>query len=435
MFASTVLPRVATVSFVSLTLSPSSLCDKEVKSKKDSKDQKIVIIGGGTAGIGVAAMLKNAGMNNISIIEPKNEHYYQPLWTLVGAGIKQNEQSAKSMNDIIPSGVQWIKKSVTKFDPKSDRVFLEDSSEVTYDYLIVAAGIQIDWGKIPGLTEGLKKEGSGVVSIYDYTSSAKTWRDFQSIKHKPSRMIFTMSPTVLKCAGAPQKIMWLLEDTLRSKNLRDQTSVEFWTPGSAMFAIKRYSDQLEAIRVERGVKAVFRKELVAINIDSKQATFKDLDTNKLIKESYDLLHVAPPMSAPDFIKSSPLANEGGWVDVNKNTLQSTKFPNVFALGDCTSTPNSKTAAAITAQAPILTHNLIKTIDGQTLNGYYNGYASCPLIISRNKVILAEFGYDGKIMETFSKDTGSFPLNILGNEDGFMHRFFYFLKEQIFPFAY
>jgi sulfide:quinone oxidoreductase len=341
------------------------------------------------------------------------------------------------LKDILPSEVKLIPKGVSTFQANDNKIILEDGSFIEYDYLVVAAGIQIDWSKIPGLEEGLQKEDSGIVSIYDYSYSKKVWDQFNQTKKLPNfKMIFTMSPTVIKCAGAPQKIMWLLEDTLRELRLRDRADIQFWTPGGAMFGVKRYSDQLELIRQERKVKAFMKQELVSIDVANKTATFKNLETNQLKVEIYDFLHVAPHMSAPDFIKKSPFANTDGWMAVNKNTLQSSSYPNVFGIGDCTNTPNSKTAAAITSQAPVLVHNLKRVIQNQQpLDGFYNGYASCPLLISKNKAILAEFGYDGKIMETFSKDTGKFPLNLLGQDGELSHRFFYLMKEGMFPFVY
>lgn len=236
-------------------------------------------------------------------------------------------------------------------------------------------------------------------------------------------------------AGAPQKIMWLFEEHARDVGVRDKASVEFWVPGGAMFGVKKYADILDELRKEREVKASFKQELVSVDGVNKVATFKSLEDGALTQQSYDLLHAVPPMSAPDFIKSSPLANAAGWVDVDKHTLQSTKHDNIFALGDCTSTPNSKTAAAITKQAPIVVHNLMRVMQGQQADAVYDGYASCPLVVGKKRVILAEFGYDGKIMETFCKDCGKFPYNLLGQYGEFPQRLFMWLKTDGFPFAY
>jgi len=400
---------------------------------KTSNANKIVIIGGGTAGIGVAAMLANEGVSNVSIIEPQTIHYYQPLWTLVGAGMRKNTESVKPLQDFIPNGTEWINKSATTIDPTNNSVTLNDGSKVNYDYLIVAAGIQIDWDKISGLKESIGKENSGVVSIYDYNYSDATWKALDAFKS--GRVIFTMPNTLIKCAGAPQKIMWLFEEILRERGIRDQASIEFWVPGGAMFGVKKYADKLEEIRQQRNVKANFKQELIAIDSEKKIATFKSLTDGTTSEQLFDIIHVTPPMSSPDFIKSSPLANSAGWVDVDKHTLQSVKYKNVFAIGDCSSTPNSKTAAAVIGQAPILVHNLIKAMHGEQLNGKYYGYASCPLLVGKKRVILAEFGYDGKLMETFDSKTGRFPYRLLGQDGYIPERFFGWLKTSFFPFVY
>ena len=316
---------------------------------------------------------------------------------------------------------------------------MEDGSRINYDYLVVAAGIQIDWGNIPGLPEGLSQEDSGVVSIYDYNGAGKTYRTFQNIiqnsNDKPKNLLFTMSPTAIKCAGAPQKIMWLLEDTLRGRGIRNACNISFWTPGGGMFGVPYYSQKLEKIRQERGVEGKFKHNLIRIDVAHKIAIFQNVDTKEQVKAPFDMLHVAPQMGAPDFLKKSAIADDKGWVDVDKHTLQHKTYKNVFGLGDCTNTPNSKTAAAITSQAPILVHNMMLAMQDKPLDGKYNGYASCPLIIARAKIILAEFGYGGKLMETFSSETGNFPWKYIGTEGALQQRFFYFLKETMFPFAY
>lgn len=403
---------------------------------------RIVIVGGGTGGIGVAAMLQNEGMKNVTLIEPKDIHYYQPLWTLCGGGVKDVKESVRPMKDILPRGTNWVQQKVDSFQPKENKITTADGKTIEYDYLVVAAGLQTNWENIPGLQGGLEKQDSGVVSIYDYHWADKTYKTFQNVstakgrsKDQPAKYLFTFSPTVLKCAGAPQKIMWLLEDTLRSQGKREEADISYWTPTGAMFGVKHYSDKLNKIRQDRGVAGMFKEKLVEIDPIKKIATFENMETKKKTQQSFDMLHVAPHMSAPNFLKSSPIADAAGFVDVDKFTLKSNTFENIFALGDCANTPNSKTAAAITSQAPVLVHNLRQQIEKKELDGYYTGYASCPLIISRGHTIMAEFGYGGRLMETFSRDTGKFPLKYIGTEGDLQQRFFYFLKEQVFPFVY
>ena len=401
---------------------------------RKQRDEKIVIIGGGTAGIGVAAMLQNEGMHNVTIVEPKDVHYYQPLWTLVGGGVKDAQDSVKPMKKVLPKNTQWIQDKVETLSPNENQITLQNGTNVNYDYLVVAAGMQTNWDEVPGLVDGLRQDDSGVVSIYDYKYATKTFRTFERLKDKPSTYLFTFQP-VIKCAGAPQKVMWLLEDTLRSTGKRAQNSITFCTPTGGMFGIKHYSDKLNEMRQEKDVNALFKHKLVSLDVAKKEATFENVDDKTKVIKPYDMIHVAPYMSAPSFLKMSPLADSKGWVDVDKHTLQSKRFTNVFGLGDCTNTPNSKTAAAITSQAPVLVHNLEQVMDRKPLDAFYSGYASCPLIIARGKTMLAEFMYGGKLDETFSHTTGKFPLKYIGTDGSVQYRFFYFLKEQVFPFVY
>ena len=405
-------------------------------TRSSKRTGHVVVVGGGTAGIGVSAMLRNDNFTNITVIEPKDVHYYQPLWTLVGGGVKNVEQSQRPMTDILPSGTEWIQKKVASFAPDSNEVELDDGSKIKYDYMVVASGIQIDFDKVKGLPEALEKEDSGVVSIYDYKYADKTWKTFERVRNSKEnpKFLFTMSPTPIKCAGAPQKIMYLMEDTMAKLGARATSYFGYWTPGKSMFGVPYYSQKLEKIRQDRHIDAKFQHELISIDVPNQIATFKNKDTNQEVKESFDLLHVAPHMSAPDFLKQSPISDDKGFVDVDKHTLQSKRYANIFALGDCANTPNSKTAAAITSQAPVVVQNLKNQMDEKPLLSAYQGYASCPLIIKRGQTILAEFGYGGKLMETFGP-TGSFPLRLIGTEGYAQQRFFYFLKEQLFPFVY
>jgi NADPH-dependent 2,4-dienoyl-CoA reductase/sulfur reductase-like enzyme len=398
-----------------------------------NKSKRIVVIGGGTAGIGVSAMLGNEGFTNVSCIEPKDKHYYQPIWSMVGCGAADNSVSVRNMKDVFPSNAKWIQNSASNIDAENNIVTLADGTKMEYDYLVVAAGLEADWTALPGLDEAMKDEKSGVVSIYDYHYAEKTWNTIRNFTK--GRALFTMPTTPVKCPGAPQKIMWQMEERLRDHRMRDNCDVEWWVPGGAMFGVKKYSDMLDILQKERNIIPHFKHALQSIDGPNKVAVFKDLVTGEMKSEKYDMLHVVPPLAPPHVVKSSPLAAPSGFVEVDKHTLQSTKFPNVFALGDCTTTPNSKTAAAVTKQAPILVHNMQQVMNGQPANAKYNGYASCPLITGKNQVILAEFGYDGKIMETFDPKTGKFPYTWIGQEGYFQKRFFYWMKKDMFPYVY
>jgi eukaryotic sulfide quinone oxidoreductase len=228
--------------------------------------------------------------------------------------------------------------------------------------------------------------------------------------------------------------MWLFEGKDRKNFIRDKVSVEYWIPSDKMFGVAKYSKMLTKLADERNIIREFNKQLVSVN-ENKTAVFYDSRTKLNQTVPFDLLHIVPPMYPPDCLIGSPLSNLEGYVKVDRFTLQSEKYPNVFAIGDCTSAPTSKTAAAAISQAPVVVHNLQKEMNGEKLDGIYNGYTSCPLVVSKNEVLLAEFGYDNKILETFSPPTGRFPYSLIGQEGEMHRRFFFWMNQRMFPFVY
>ncbi|HJL44079.1 MAG TPA: FAD/NAD(P)-binding oxidoreductase [Myxococcales bacterium LLY-WYZ-16_1] len=361
---------------------------------------EVLIIGGGTGGITVASqLLQQASPPKITIVDPSPHHDYQPLWTLVGGGVFPREESRRSMEEVMPNEVEWLRERVDAFEPDDSAVLLKDGRRVTYDMLVVAAGIQLDWHKVEGLADTVGSEG--VCSNYSYQTVPYTWECIRSFTG--GKALFTFPSTPIKCAGAPQKIMYLAEESFRRTGCRSRTEVSYYAAPAAIFGIPKYRQALEKIVAERGIHTHFRRDLIALRPGSREAVFRDLDGGGEVVTKYDMIHVTPPQGAPDFIKQSPLASEAGWVDVDKYTLQHTRHANVFSLGDCSSLPCSKTGAAIRKQAPVLVQNMMALRGGLPMTAKYDGYASCPLVTGYGKVILAEFGYDGKIMETFPFD--------------------------------
>jgi sulfide:quinone oxidoreductase len=361
---------------------------------------RTVVVGGGTAGITVAARLRRSPLaEDIAVIEPSDKHYYQPMWTLVGGGEASKESTERSEADVIPAGVRWIRDGVAEFFPEVNRLVTRDGVEVTYDYLVVAAGIQVNWGAIKGLPEALGRDG--VCSNYSYQHVDKTWEYLRGFRG--GNAVFTQPGTAIKCAGAPQKIAYLADDQFRRAGVRDRSTVIFASAMPGIFAVPHYAPALQQVVNRKGIETRFRHDLVEVVSARKQAVFKNLDTGETILQSYDLLHVTPPMSSPDFIRHSPLADGAGWVDVDKHTLRHPRFPNVFSLGDCSSAPTSKTGAAIRKQAPVVVANLVALAEGREPVAKYDGYASCPLVTGYGKLILAEFNYDKQPVETFPFD--------------------------------
>jgi sulfide:quinone oxidoreductase len=365
-----------------------------------SDHHPVLVVGGGAAGLSVAARLRNEpNPPAVTLVEPSKKHYYQPLWTLVGGGVFDKEITERDEADYVPDGVTWIQEGVASFEPEQNAVTLTSGRRLTYDQLVVAVGIQLDWKKIDGLEGNLGK--NGIVSNYSYETVDSTWAALKSFQG--GNAVFTFPSTPIKCAGAPQKIMYLADDWLRKTGVRDKSRVIYASATPAIFGVKKYAKTLAKVVERKGIETHFRHDLVAVRAAQKKAIFKNLDSGAELALDYELLHVVPPMSAPDVVKKSALAGSAGWVDVDKYTLQHVRFPNVFSLGDCSSLPTSRTGAAVRKQAPVLAENLLALRAGRPLAAKYDGYASCPLVTGYGKLVLAEFDYDGNPKETFPFD--------------------------------
>lgn len=362
----------------------------------------VLIIGGGSAGVSVANNMRRVNKDiGIALVEPSEKHYYQPGFTIVGGGAYTLKQTQRNEADLLPASVKWIKDYAESFQPDDNTVTLRSGEVIGYDYLVVCPGLQLDWHKVQGLPETIGK--NGVCSNYSPDTVEYTWECIKNLESGTA--LFTQPPMPIKCAGAPQKIMYLAADRFRKKGILDKFTIEFCNAAPGMFGVPFFAKALGKVAAGYGIKTNFNCNLVAIDGPNKTATFEvaDADGNKQrVEKSFDMIHVTPPQSAPDFIKQSPLSNEAGWMVVNDKTLQHPRYANVFGLGDVTTTTNAKTAAAIRKQVPVVVDNILNAIAGKAMVEGYDGYGSCPLTTSLSTVMLAEFSYGGKV-------TPSFPL--------------------------
>jgi sulfide:quinone oxidoreductase len=355
----------------------------------------VVVIGGGAAGIATAAsMLKRRRGLDIAIVEPAETHAYQPGWTMVGGGVFDVATTTRPMHSVMPEGITWIKQAAASFQPDDNQVTLRDGSTLRYDVLVVAPGIRLAWEKIAGLTETLGQ--NGVTTNYRCDIAPYTWQLVQQMQG--GRAIFTQPPMPIKCAGAPQKAMYLACDHWRRTGVLGDIDVQFHTAGAVLFGVADYVPALMSYVEKYGINLALGSTLVAVDGPARQATFASADGE--VTTTFDMLHVVPPQVAPQFLADSPLAGTNGFTDVDQHTLQHVRYPNVFGLGDAGSMPNAKTAAAARKQAPVVALNALRQLDGKGPTAGYDGYGSCPLTVERGKIVLAEFAYGGKLAPSF-----------------------------------
>lgn len=404
-----------------------------VANVSPARSHRVVVIGGGAAGLDISHKLLRSGkfsQDEVAVVDPAAWHHFQPGWTLVGGGIKTKEELRRPLNSLIDPKFKFYNDSVAGFSPEENSITLGNGDKVSYEHLVIVPGISVNYGSVKGLPEALADPKSLVSSIYNYDTCDKTFETIQKL-HKGTA-IFTQPAGPIKCAGAPQKILWLALDHWKRAGLYDPANpsgsaiqINFATGMPVMFGVAKYNATLEQLRKERGVEGLFQHDLVSI--DGDKATFALPDGKDSVTKRFDLLHVVPKMGPHAFVKGSAVANEAGYVDVDDGTTRHKKYPNVWSAGDASSLPTSKTAAAITAQTPVLVRNLLGSLEGKAPDAVYDGYASCPLITEYGKVLLAEFKYGGEPKETFG--------NWFGIDQAVPRKSFYYMKKHFFPWVY
>ena len=383
----------------------------------------IVVIGGGSAGIGLlASLLKRDPHLNIILIEPSDHHCYQPAWTLVGGGAYDLKKTRRPLADVLPNGVTWVQAAVTEVLPDEQTLILDSGQRVSWQNLVVCPGLRLAWEKIEGLQDTLGKHG--VTSNYSYQHAAYTWQLVQQLKG--GKAIFTQPAMPIKCAGAPQKALYLSCDHWLKQGVLKNIDVEFNLAGAALFGVATFVPPLMKYVEKYNARLAFNANLVKVDGPARKAWFEVKDaegTARIEEKSFDLLHVVPPQVSPDFIRQSPLADAAGWCEVNPHSLQHLRYPHIFGLGDVCGTTNAKTAAAVRKQIVVVAENLLALRKQAPLPLKYDGYGSCPLTVEKGKVVLAEFGYGGKLLPTFPLDPTQ------------ARRSMWFLKATLLPWFY
>ena len=387
---------------------------------------QVLIIGGGTAGITVAARLLRKEFSDVAVIEPSDQHYYQPLWTLVGGGQASAAETERAEASVMPRGATWIKNAVASVDPDTNTVTCTDGATYSYDVLVVCPGIQLDWDRTEGLTGTLGKDG--VSSNYGFDLAPQMWKFIRDTRSGTA--VFTMPSGPIKCAGAPQKIAYLACDHWRKQGVLDNIDVHLVVPTPRIFGIPAIADSLDTVIADYGIHLHTGSEVRSVDAGSRKVTVTSLTDGVETTLPYDVLHAVPHQSAPDWVKASPLSTSyvggdaNGYVEIDKHSMQHVRYPNVFALGDVGSSPNSKTGAAIRKQAPVVVENIAAVLDGRPPRASYDGYASCPIVTSSSEMLLAEFDYDFNLKPSVPLLNPTTP-----------HRPYWYLKKYGLPVLY
>lgn len=366
---------------------------------------RIVIAGGGAAGLTAAARLAQQLTGaQITVIDARKQHYYQPGFTLVGAGIKPADYVVSSTSSYIPQGVQWVEERVAEIDPEGNKVVTDGGRTLAYDFLIVATGLQLEYGLIEGMEPGLIGQ-HGIGSIYNGPDAATaTWGLMHQFASQGGRGVFTRPNTEMKCAGAPLKYTFLSEDRAMRQGGRSKAEIAYFSNNNVLFSVPIVSEKVRMLFQERGIQTQYNRVLTAIDPGRRIATFKTPEGSE--EQNWDFIHIIPPMRAAQAVRNSPLPWQSGnwaaegWMEVDKGTLRHVRYPNVFGVGDIAGVPKGKTAASVKWQVPVAVEHLVADIQGKSSEALYTGYTSCPLITRLGQAMLVEFDYQNNLTPSF-----------------------------------
>jgi sulfide:quinone oxidoreductase len=353
---------------------------------------RIVIVGGGSAGVSVAARLRRAGEDDVAIVDPAPWHWYQPLWTLVGAGVVPIGATRRHQAKVVPRAVAQIRDAVVELLPDARQVVTAAGARIGYDVLVVCPGLELAFDAVPGLAEAMATPKA--TTNYTPQLAPKT---FELVRRfRGGRALYCAPGSPIKCPGAPQKAAYLACDHWGRHGVLSDAEVTYATGAGGIFGVPEFARVLEGVVKRYGIVTRFSSELVEVDPESSRATLETSgpEGTSRVGIDYDLLWAAPPQRAPAFVRDSPLGGPQpyGWVPVDRHSLRHVAYPDIFALGDVCDAPTSKTGAAVRAQAPVVVANILDVLAGKEPAARYDGYAACPFTTAYGKMLLAEFDY-------------------------------------------
>ena len=366
---------------------------------------RVAIAGAGAAGLSIASRLRKQLPNaTITIFDARLNHYFQPGWTLVGAGWWQPSQTVESTRKYIPDGVRWVEEFIAEFDPQSNSVTTRSGQRHDYDWLFVTTGLSLDYTAIEGMSTDLIGQ-NGIASIYAGPEAAGvSARVIDQYIATGGVALFGRPATEIKCAGAPLKMTFITDDKARRAQRRADCKIIYTAHNNALFGVQPVNERVKQMYQERGVDVQYNHVLTAIDPGARRATYRT--SEGAVSIDYDMIHVVPPMRAPEAVRNSSLAWQSGpnavdgWIEVDRHSLRSPRYPNVFAVGDVAGVPRGKTAASVKWQVPVAVDHMVASVRGDTSPRTYNGYTSCPMVTGLGKAMLIEFDYDGNLTPSF-----------------------------------
>jgi len=369
-----------------------------------STSARIVVIGAGAAGTALAnRLVRRLDGAQITVVDPRAAHLYQPGLTLVAAGLKPAGYVVSQTTDWLPDGITLVPDRVAAVDPEVRTVATEGGERLDYDFLVVAPGLVLDHDAIEGFSLDMVGR-NGIGALYAGPEhAARTWEAAGRFVEDGGRGLFTRPATEMKCAGAPLKHTFLIDDRARRAGTRGNHEIVYAAHNDSLFGVPIVAERVRMLFEDRGIETIPSRVLRRIDAERRIATFETPDG--LEDQDYDYIHVIPPQRAPAFVRESGLAwadrwVDQGWVDCDPATLRHNRHDRIWALGDVAGVPKGKTAASVKWQVPVVEDHLVAALQGRDGTETYNGYTSCPLITRIGRAMLIEFDYNNNLTPSF-----------------------------------
>ncbi len=366
--------------------------------------KKLLVLGAGTAGTMIVNKLRRKLPHeewSITVVDTDDRHHYQPGYLFLPFGTYTPDQVVRSRHAFLPDGVDFVVGEIDKVVAEADQVTLSDGRELAYDYLVIATGVQ----PRPDQTEGMlgSEWRTSVFDFYTLEGAEALAEALRRFDH--GRLVVHITDMPIKCPVAPLEFTFLSEAWFRRRGIRDRIEIVYVTPLDGAFTKPVASAHLGTMFDERKIK--LETDFMVERIDNEKKSLVSYDEREV---PFDLLVTVPLNMGADFVGRSGLGNELNYVPVDKHTLQSTTYDNVFAVGDAADLPTSKAGSVAHFAVEVFVENFLEHIQGLPMSGSFDGHANCFIESGDGKGLLIDFNYDTEPLP------GKFPIPFVGPLD-------------------